>query len=143
HPAAAQVLAVRTRARKEVRSWSVSGDRRRCDERERRRSVGRRAPTEVQGRVDGRIRSWDTRLLAGTQCCGPWKHATLTTHAPLMSLGTFRVPQPINEPVRAYGPKSPEKAALKKKLAELSSAQIEIPIVIDGEPIETGNVEKA
>ncbi len=60
-----------------------------------------------------------------------------------MSFGTFRVPQPINEPVRAYGPKSPEKASLKKKLSEMAAAQIEIPIVVGGERIETGNVENS
>ena len=32
--------------------------------------------------------------------------------------GVFRVPQPVNEPVRAYGPGSPEKKSIKAKLRD-------------------------
>ena len=54
--------------------------------------------------------------------------------------GTFRVPQPINEPVRAYGPGSPEKRSIKAKLAELRGKEIEIPLIIGGEEVRTGRM---
>jgi 1-pyrroline-5-carboxylate dehydrogenase len=54
--------------------------------------------------------------------------------------GVFRVPQPSNEPVRAYGPGSPEKKAIKAKLAEMRGREIEIPLIIGGEEVRTGKV---
>ncbi len=47
--------------------------------------------------------------------------------------GHFRVPEPYNEPVRAYEPGSPHRASLKARLAELADAHTEIPMVIGGE----------
>jgi 1-pyrroline-5-carboxylate dehydrogenase len=54
--------------------------------------------------------------------------------------GVFHVPQPSNEPVRAYAPGSPEKKAIKAKLAEMRGSQIEIPLVIGGEEVSTGKL---
>ncbi len=54
--------------------------------------------------------------------------------------GVFRVPQPSNEPVRSYGPGSPEKAAITAKLAETRGTEIEIPLVIGGQEVLTGKV---
>ena len=48
-------------------------------------------------------------------------------------LGHFRVPAPYNEPVRTYAPGTPERVTLKRRLAELTDAATEIPIVIGGE----------
>ncbi|GIV61145.1 MAG: 1-pyrroline-5-carboxylate dehydrogenase [Rhodothermaceae bacterium] len=48
-------------------------------------------------------------------------------------------PPPQNEPVRAYGPGSPERAALRKRLQELRSQQIEVPAIIGGREIRTGD----
>lgn len=59
-----------------------------------------------------------------------------------MSNAYFKVPHPINEPVKSYKPGSPEKEELKKKLAELKSKQIEAPLIIGGEEVRTGNTEK-
>jgi 1-pyrroline-5-carboxylate dehydrogenase len=53
--------------------------------------------------------------------------------------GVFRVPQPINDPVRNYAPGSPERAAIKKKLAAMSSEKIEIPLLIGGKEVRTGD----
>ena len=53
------------------------------------------------------------------------------------------IPPPVNEPVRFYAPGSPERAALKAKLAEMSATQIEIPIVIGGKEIRTGRTKQA
>ncbi len=54
--------------------------------------------------------------------------------------GIFNVPIPRNEPVLAYGPGSREKKELKAKLAEMKSQQIEIPIIIGGKEVKTGNM---
>ncbi|HJV18488.1 MAG TPA: L-glutamate gamma-semialdehyde dehydrogenase [Sediminibacterium sp.] len=56
-----------------------------------------------------------------------------------MSIGTFSYPQPSNEPVLAYAPGSPEKAGLKKALAELKKKQIDIPMYIGGKQVRTEN----
>ncbi len=40
-----------------------------------------------------------------------------------MSNAYFKVPLPINEPVKLYRPGSPERIELKKKLTELKSKQ--------------------
>lgn len=50
----------------------------------------------------------------------------------------FSVPPPVNEPVLEYRPGSPERAELQATLAELKSAQIEIPAVLGGEHVFTG-----
>lgn len=49
------------------------------------------------------------------------------------------IPKPINEPIRNYEPGSPEKASLKEKLAELSQKEIEIPLIIGGKEVRTGD----
>ena len=51
----------------------------------------------------------------------------------------FNIPKPENEPVKNYAPNSPEKKSLKTKISELKSTQIEIPVIIGGEEIKTGN----
>ena len=56
--------------------------------------------------------------------------------------GKLRVPQPHNEPVLEYAPGSPEKASLKKRLAEMASEVVDIPLIIGGEEIRTGNTGK-
>ena len=52
--------------------------------------------------------------------------------------GIFRPPAPVNEPVLGYAPGSPERAALKTRLEEMSAERLHIPLVIGGERIETG-----
>src|SRR5262249_7293179 len=47
-------------------------------------------------------------------------------------------PSPINEPVRSFAPGFPERQSLQASLAEMSSRQIEIPLVIGGKEIRTG-----
>jgi len=53
--------------------------------------------------------------------------------------GRARVTPPLNEPIRAYAPGSPERTLLKAKLDAMASEQIEIPIVIGGKEIRTGD----
>jgi 1-pyrroline-5-carboxylate dehydrogenase len=52
---------------------------------------------------------------------------------------SYRVPIPINEPIRSYVPGTSERQALKNKLAAMSAEKIEIPIIIGGKEIRTGN----
>ncbi len=58
-----------------------------------------------------------------------------------MTHGVFRVPPPGNEPVKSYGPGSPEKLSLKRRLSALASESIEIPLVIGGQEVRTGRTE--
>ena len=60
-----------------------------------------------------------------------------------MSNGIVRVPDPVNEPVQSYAPGSPEKQSLKKRLDEMLSERIEIPVIIGGREVRTGNTTVA
>ncbi len=51
-----------------------------------------------------------------------------------------RVPAPVNEPVKAYAPGSAERASLQQKLAEMSGESIEIPLLIGGQEVRTGQM---
>ncbi len=59
-----------------------------------------------------------------------------------MSNAYFKVPLPINEPVKTYIPGSPERDHLKQKLTELKSQHIEVPLIIGGEEVKSGNTEE-
>jgi 1-pyrroline-5-carboxylate dehydrogenase len=51
----------------------------------------------------------------------------------------LNVPIPMNEPILSYAPGTPEKAALKKRIAELKANPVDIPMVIGGREVRTGN----
>jgi len=53
--------------------------------------------------------------------------------------GKLRVPQPVNEPVLNYTPGSPERAELQAKLAEMADEVVDIPLIIGGEEVRTGD----
>jgi len=57
----------------------------------------------------------------------------------LINNAVISTPKPVNEPVLSYGPGSPEKAKLKKALGELSESTFDIPLIIGGKEIRTGN----
>ena len=57
-----------------------------------------------------------------------------------MPNGIFDVPYPINEPIYDYNPGSSEKAELKNTLDDMLSKEIEIPMVIGGEDVKSGNL---
>ena len=59
-----------------------------------------------------------------------------------MSLGNFRFPMPVNEPVLNYAPGSPERARLKAVLKELKGQEVDVPMVIGGEEVRTGNLKE-
>ena len=60
-----------------------------------------------------------------------------------MANGHPRIPAPRNEPVLGYAPGAPERAALVAKLQELSSRELEIPLVIGGREVRTGRMAEA
>ncbi len=57
-----------------------------------------------------------------------------------MSDAIVTVPDPENEPVLDYAPGSPEKAELKAALKEMAGQQVDIPCVIGGKEIRTGDL---
>lgn len=59
----------------------------------------------------------------------------------MSSLGSSPIPTPANEPVRAYAPGSPERARLEAELDRQLGAQIEVPLVINGEQLRTGTTQ--
>jgi 1-pyrroline-5-carboxylate dehydrogenase len=61
----------------------------------------------------------------------------------MSSHGIFRAPEPFNEPVRGYAPGSPEREELQARLRELESQQLEIPLVIGGDEVRTGDTFEA
>ena len=56
-----------------------------------------------------------------------------------MTHGVFRSPAPQNEPVKGYVPGSPERVSLQAELARQAAEPIEVPLVIGGEEVRTGN----
>ncbi len=56
-----------------------------------------------------------------------------------MSFGLFRVPDPVNEPVRSYAPGTPERDRLKAAYRQLAGQSHDIPLWIGGKPVRTGN----
>ncbi len=57
-----------------------------------------------------------------------------------MSNGIFQVPKPYNEPILTYKPGSAERAVLQARLAEMAAQEIEVPIIIGGQEIKTGDL---
>jgi 1-pyrroline-5-carboxylate dehydrogenase len=49
---------------------------------------------------------------------------------------------PVNEPVRAYGPGSPEKVSLKRRLAAMLDENVDIPLIIGGREVRTGDTDR-
>ena len=52
------------------------------------------------------------------------------------------IPKPINEPIKAYAPGSPEKTSLKNCIQDLKSKTIEVPLIIGGEEIKSNNLSE-
>jgi 1-pyrroline-5-carboxylate dehydrogenase len=57
--------------------------------------------------------------------------------------GNRRVPPPVNEPVKSYAPGSPERTALKDRLRSMSDERIDIPLIIGGQEVHTGELAES
>ncbi|MBL7032724.1 MAG: L-glutamate gamma-semialdehyde dehydrogenase [Candidatus Delongbacteria bacterium] len=57
-----------------------------------------------------------------------------------MSAGFYRLERPANEPVKAYAPGSEEKKLLKAELLRQSTTELEIPLIIGGREINSGQL---
>jgi len=60
----------------------------------------------------------------------------------LLNNAILKVPTPVNEPVFSYAPGTPERALLKTAIDEISSKKVEIPLIIGGKEVRTGNMGK-
>ena len=56
-----------------------------------------------------------------------------------MSNSIYRVPPAVNEPIFSFAPGTQERTSLQKKLVEMSAETVDIPIIIGGKEIRTGN----
>jgi 1-pyrroline-5-carboxylate dehydrogenase len=57
--------------------------------------------------------------------------------------GIRRVPPPVNDPPKAYAPGSPERKELKARLKAMAGERIEIPLVIGGKEVRSGETARA
>src|SRR5262245_29318808 len=64
-------------------------------------------------------------------------HARLVRGGQIMS--GFRVPAPVNDPGKTYAPGTPERSILKQKLGTMSAERLDIPLVIGGKQVRTGD----
>jgi 1-pyrroline-5-carboxylate dehydrogenase len=55
----------------------------------------------------------------------------------------FRPPFPANEPVKEYTPGSPEREELKRRLDQMRGERLDIPCVIGGDDVRTGDTFEA
>ncbi len=61
----------------------------------------------------------------------------MSTHA------IFRPPAPHNEPVHDYAPGNPERESLQRRLDQMRGERIEVPLVIGGKDVTTGDLKQA
>jgi 1-pyrroline-5-carboxylate dehydrogenase len=59
-----------------------------------------------------------------------------------MNKGFFNVPVAVNEPVLGYAPESRERIELKSKLIEMRNHSCELPMIIGGEEVRSGKLER-
>jgi 1-pyrroline-5-carboxylate dehydrogenase len=57
-----------------------------------------------------------------------------------MSNALIKVPVPSNEPVYSYAPGTPEREILKAQLKKMLDEEIDIPLIIGGKEVRTGNL---
>ncbi len=54
--------------------------------------------------------------------------------------GIIKIPTPSNEPLYSYAPGTPERYALKKQMDKMLREEIEIPLIIGGKEVKTGDM---
>ncbi|MBE0577050.1 MAG: L-glutamate gamma-semialdehyde dehydrogenase [Desulfuromonadales bacterium] len=60
----------------------------------------------------------------------------------LLNNAILKVPTPVNEPVYSYAPGTPERSKLKAAIDEITSKEVEIPLIIGGQEVRTGKLGK-
>jgi 1-pyrroline-5-carboxylate dehydrogenase len=55
-----------------------------------------------------------------------------------MSIGFYKVPQAVNEPIRSYGPGTSDRELLQKAIKKFRSEEADIPMYIGGKEVRTG-----
>src|SRR6476660_6109998 len=65
------------------------------------------------------------------------------TIAPMGTHGIFRPPPPVNEPIKSYAPGTPEREEIRVRLAEMERERLDVPCVIGGEEVRTGDTVQA
>jgi 1-pyrroline-5-carboxylate dehydrogenase len=61
----------------------------------------------------------------------------MSTHA------IFRPPAPRNEPINDYAPGSPQRESLQRRIQQMRDERLEIPMVIGGKDVTTGELKQA
>jgi len=61
----------------------------------------------------------------------------MSTHA------IFTPPPPENEPIHEFAPGSPERARLQQRLEQMRNERLDIPLIIGGQEIRTGDTKPA
>ena len=59
-----------------------------------------------------------------------------------MNDAIVNVPEPVNEHTLSYAPGSPERATLKAALRDVEREVVEIPCVVGGQEVRTGNIKE-
>ena len=54
--------------------------------------------------------------------------------------GIFNIPQPANETSLSYAPGTPERAEVKARLAEMLAGKVEVPMIIGGQEVASGDL---
>ena len=75
----------------------------------------------------------------GAESASPQKAAPIFTGFN----GNRRVPPPVNEPIKSYAPGSPERAELKERLRSMSAERVDIPLIIGGNEVHTGELAQS
>jgi 1-pyrroline-5-carboxylate dehydrogenase len=72
---------------------------------------------------------------------------SVTPETPVRTLtgfnGNRRVPPPVNEPVKSYAPGSPERDSLKDRLRSMAAERVDIPLIIGGQEVHTGELAQS
>ena len=55
-----------------------------------------------------------------------------------MSNAVIKVPRPTNEPILSFAPGTPGREALQAQLEKMLNEEIEIPLIIGGQEVQTG-----
>ena len=61
-------------------------------------------------------------------------------HMNLMNNSIIQIPEPTNEPVYDYAPGSKERQKLEQALQATASSRLEIPLIIGGKEVTTGDI---